>query len=578
MLADALAGAVLESLPVGVLVLGITPGRPPRVVVTAANPAAGRVLDRGAATLVGRPLTALFPGLAEQGAEALLAHAAAVGACVDLQEVALAGAAGGTRLTLRAVPVDADTVAVVLDDETTRLATEARLARQAVRDPLTGLPNRALLVDRLDQALVAARPSRPVALLVADVEQFQQVNETLGHHHGDQLLREVAVRLAGTIDESATVARVGGDEFGIVLPGSGRQEAEAVAGAVVGALQSPVVLDGLALPVRVSIGIALAPDHGDDADSLLRRADVALAVAKRSEAAQAVYQPDHERHSRRRLALAADLRRALDEGELELHHQPMLAVRSGRVAGVECLVRWRHPEHQLLPPSEFLDLAAVTGLLAPLTRWVLAEAIRQCAAWRRQGLDLSVAVNVSVRDLHDPALPGHVGRLLARHRVPADRLVLELTESEVMEDPAAALAVLVELDRVGVRTSVDDFGTGWSSLAYLRRLPLDQIKIDRSFVAGMAEHAPDEVIVRTIVDLGHNLDLEVVAEGVEQEATLARLVELGCDRVQGFLVSPPLEAAALPRWLAGYRPPASLVLDLTGVRPRTSETAADPPR
>jgi diguanylate cyclase (GGDEF)-like protein len=433
---------------------------------------------------------------------------------------------------------------------------QRRLVRLALEDPLTGLPNRELFADRVDQAIrTADRELRPVALLLLDLDRFKDVNDTLGHHHGDQLLCEVGERLRGALREADTVARLGGDEFAVLAPGATAEGAAWVADKLRAALQQPLSVDGVALDLDASIGIALYPDHGDDAAQLLQHADVAMYVAKQAHVGFMVYDPAVDRHSPRRLALLGGLRRALDRGELVLHYQPKADLRTGQVLGVEALVRWQHPDHGLLGAGEFIPLAERTGLIHPLTRWVLDAALGQAAAWQRAGHRLSVAVNVSTRCLLDPAFSDQVRDQLAAWQVPPHLLVLELTESAVMADPARALEVLGRLHALGVGLSVDDFGTGYSSMAYLKELPVDELKIDRSFVGQMATSQSDAVIVRSTIDLGHNLGLRVVAEGVETQHAWEQLTALGCDTAQGYYLGRPVPAEELEAQLGQPAPP-----------------------
>jgi diguanylate cyclase len=427
----------------------------------------------------------------------------------------------------------------------------AASSHQALHDSLTGLPNRELFADRVGQAIRAAdRELQPAALLLLDLDRFKDVNDTLGHHHGDQLLCEVGTRLEAALRQVDTVARLGGDEFAVLVPGATAEGAAAVADKLRTALHAPLTLDGVTLDLDASIGIAVYPDHGNDTAELLQHADVAMYSAKQTHAGFMVYDPAVDQHSPRRLALLGGLRRALERDELVLHYQPKADLRSGLILGAEALVRWQHPEHGLLGPGEFIPLAERTGLIHPLTRWVLDAALRQAAQWRRDGHQLSVAVNVSTRCLLDPGLPDQVAERLEAWQVPAGSLVLEVTESAVMADPARALDVLGRLHGLGVRLAVDDFGTGYSSMAYLKALPVDELKVDRSFVGQMAESSSDAVIVRSTIDLGHNLGLRVVAEGVESQETWRKLEALGCDTAQGYYLGRPMSPADLEHWLA----------------------------
>ena len=314
------------------------------------------------------------------------------------------------------------------------------------------------------------------------------------------------------------------------------------------ALDRPVILEGHPFEVGASIGVALAPEHGEDATTLLRRADVAMYTAKNASDPYAVYQPDQDQHSPRRLALIGELRQAIADGQLLLHYQPKVDLGSGCFGGVETLVRWQHPTHGMIPPDQFIPLAEHTGLIKPLTHWVLDAALRQCRAWHDEGLDLRVAVNLSARLLTDPGVVDLITELLHARGVEARWLEIEITESAVMADPVGALTILTRLHDMGIRLSIDDFGTGYSSLSYLKRLPVDEIKIDKSFVLEMPTNGDDETIARSIIDLGHNLGLRVVAEGVEDDATWAQLATMGRDVAQGYFISRPIPAPELTRW------------------------------
>jgi diguanylate cyclase (GGDEF)-like protein len=406
-----------------------------------------------------------------------------------------------------------------------------RLRHQALHDALTDLPNRTLLYRRTQRAVSGAhRGDGLVALLLIDLDRFKEVNDTLGHDHGDELLVEVAGRLRGALRRGDTLARLGGDEFAVLLCDlPDRSAVGELAGRLIDALRRPFALRGVAVELEASIGVALCPDHGTDVNTLVQRADVAMYDAKRSKAGIATYNPERDPYSADRLSLLAELRRALTGDELVLHYQPKVAVDGGAVIGVEALVRWQHPERGLLAPGEFVPLAERTGTVAELTRWVLDAALAQCRAWRDAGIDLPVAINLAAANIVDAALPDAVAAALQRHGVPGCRLECEISEDTVMADPLRAMEVLGRLRAMGLRLSLDDFGTGHSSLAYLKRLPLDEVKIDRSFVLGMAEDENDAVIVRSTIDLARNLGLDVVAEGVENEAILRDLGDLHCD-------------------------------------------------
>jgi diguanylate cyclase (GGDEF)-like protein len=435
-----------------------------------------------------------------------------------------------------------------------------RLRRQAaenehlaLHDPLTQLPNRTLFHDRAVQAIRAARRAGSrVALVILDLDRFKEVNDTLGHHNGDLLLKQIGPRLSAALRESDSIARLGGDEFGVLLPAiDSEDDARAVAGKLRRALHEPVVINGIALDLAATVGIAVFPDHGDDVETLLQRADVAMYVAKEDHSGCEVYRPERDEYSPARLSLVAELRRAIDQRELVLHYQPKAELQSGHVVGVEALVRWQHPERGLLFPDEFVPLAERTGLIKELTFVVLDESLRQLRTWQEEGLDLSVSVNLSARDLLDVDLPETVAQLLGRHELAANRLELEITESVILADPMKARLVLNRLSAMGIELAIDDFGSGYSSLAYLKRLPVGQIKIDRSFVMNMEQDTNDAVIVRSTIDLGRNLGLMVVAEGVENEGIWSDLARLGCDLAQGYYLSRPVPPEALPSWLRG---------------------------
>lgn len=441
---------------------------------------------------------------------------------------------------------------------------ENRLTHQATHDALTGLPNRVLLQDRLGQALTAAaRPGTMVAVLLLDLDRFKEVNDTFGHAYGDGLLSQVAERLSATLRGSDTAARLGGDEFAILAVGlTDDDDIGQVAGRVQAALDEPFCVDGVVLDVEASIGVAVAPSHGDTVEDLLRCADVAMYTAKAGKLGVARYDPAQDQHTPARLALLGDLRRALDvEDQLALHYQPQVDIVTGELVGVEALLRWTRPGVGPVPPGEFIPIAEGTSLIHKLTSYVLDGAVEQTCRWLQAGYRIPVAVNLSTRCLLDQGLPGQVERLLTLHGVPAELLRLEITESAIMADPARAISVLESLARQGIRLSIDDFGTGYSSMSYLRRLPVDELKVDRSFVTDMRLADGDALLVRSVIELGHNLGLHIVAEGVEDADTLTALGDLGCDIAQGYHLARPMPASALDDWLVSTRPrsaPASV--------------------
>ena len=430
---------------------------------------------------------------------------------------------------------------------------EERISNLAYRDTLTGLPNRTLCADRLDHALAeSARERTVLAFLLMDLDHFKFVNDTLGHAVGDLLLLQVATRVQNVVKrKSDTVFRLGGDEFAMLLPGTSVQEARCLAEEVLRAFEAPMNVDGHPVDVRASIGIAMAPDHGTERATLVRRADVAMYAAKRNNVGVVVWEDRYDRHSRERLSLMGELRQAVELNELTLLYQPKIPLRTSTDHYVEALVRWQHPGRGLVPPAEFIQFAEETGYIRVITQWVLKNAIAQCALWRRDGLPMNVAINISARDLMDVQLPEQFAALLQAHDCAAQWITLEITESAILDDPGHAVEILGRLHALGCRISIDDYGTGYSSLACLRRLPLDELKIDRSFVMDMAHDASDAMIVRSTIDLAHNMGLTVVAEGVDDEVVLERLRALGCDLVQGYLLCRPLQAAEVSAELCG---------------------------
>ncbi len=427
---------------------------------------------------------------------------------------------------------------------------EREVLRLAYEDALTGLPNRARLVERIELALRhAAQRGAIAAVMLLDLDRFKGINDTLGHAAGDEVLRRVAERLRAVVRDGGTVARLGGDEFAIVLTAADVDEVRAFARAIVNALRAPIEFEGQPIDVAASIGIALYPEDGIDAGTLMRRADIVMYVAKRSTGSFAFYDARYEVAQRQHLSLLGELRRAVEASELRAYYQPKIDLAAGRIGGVEALVRWRHPTRGLVPPAEFMPYAEQTGFIRVITRWMLAVTLRQCGRWAADGTPLQVAVNISARDLMSRDLPQLVGDLLRSHRVPPQLVCLEITESSFIEDPEHALATLRALHALGVRLAIDDFGTGFSSLAYLKRLPVDELKIDRTFVMGMAEDRDDRMIVRSTIELAHNLGLKVVAEGVETDACLDELRALGCDLAQGYLISGPLRRSRLEAWM-----------------------------
>jgi len=422
---------------------------------------------------------------------------------------------------------------------------------QATHDALTGLPNRSFLQKRLEEEAQKAHENNiSAALLLLDLDRFKEVNDTLGHTVGDLLLQTIGQRLQSYLHPNDLIARLGGDEFAIVLPETDADGAVRTARTLIGALDMPILVDGHAFSIGGSIGIALTPEQGFDVTTLLRCADVAMYVAKRSQSGHAEYSPKIDRHSPHKLTLMSELRQAIADDGLLIHYQPKVSFSSGRMEGVEALVRWPHPIQGLILPEDFIPLAERTGLIGLLTRWVLERAVRQCQDWEQDGLHMNVAVNLSTHTLYDPKLLATVTNLLHLYEVAPSQLTLEITESMLMEEPERAQVVLADLHTLGVSIAIDDFGTGYSSLAYLKRLPIDEVKIDKAFVRGLGIDADpaDAAIVQAVVAMARPLQCKVVAEGVESAEAWTFLQELGCDLAQGYYCSRPLPTAELEQW------------------------------
>jgi diguanylate cyclase (GGDEF)-like protein/PAS domain S-box-containing protein len=532
--------------------------------ITEVNRAFERVLGYSRGELIGSPLSNyLTPdGLAE-------AHAATerklsgeeTGSTFEQEFVAKDGSLVLLEVSSRVIFEDGRPVGIqgICRDVTSRKQAETELRRLSelnrhlsLHDSLTGLPNRASFRQRVEFAIdLSSHNDLQLSVLLMDLDRFKEINDTLGHHYGDLLLVELARRLETVLRPSDSVARLGGDEFGILVPeiSGDRSDLYDTIERILVALEQPFQVDGLPLHVEASIGVARFPAHGSDVDVLLQRADVAMYLAKGVGAAHAVYTAELDHHDTASLTLLSELPRAMREHELELHYQPKLDVRTGELAGIEALIRWQHPTRGWIPPVDFIPAAEKTGLIQSLTRYVLDEALGQLARWGTDGPQVAVAVNLSMRNLHDPTLPEQVGQLLRKWDLPGERLTFEITESAIISDPAGTKDVIRRLRELGVGISIDDFGTGYTSLAYLARLAVTQLKVDRSFVLQMDTNADDAAIVRSIITLGHDLGLEVVAEGVETEAAFDQLAALGCDTVQGYWLSRPLPPAALRDWL-----------------------------
>lgn len=435
------------------------------------------------------------------------------------------------------------------------LVTQANaLEHQALHDTLTGLPNRALLHDRLKQSILASqREHAPFALFLMDLDRFKEVNDTLGHQAGDVILQQTATRLREAVRESDTVARLGGDEFAVVLPKVDVDGAVLIAEKILRTLQEPFVVENRTLPIGASIGIALFPSHGEDAASLLSRADVAMYAAKHAGGGLTVYDPDLDRHSMDRLTLTAELRQGVEHDEIEVYYQPKADLHTGEICGVEALARWRHPRLGLILPEEFIPLAERAGVINALTLRVIEASAHQCVHWSSSGTKISIAVNVSPLSLLDAKFADKVGDILRNCDLSACTLILEVTEGAIMADTPQVQELFTRLDAMGVRISIDDFGTGYSSLARLKKLPVSEVKIDKSFVIDMLTDDNDAAIVRATIDLAHNLGLKVVAEGVETQGHLEMLAAFGCDMAQGYHISRPLPTLEVRHLLATNR-------------------------
>ena len=440
-----------------------------------------------------------------------------------------------------------------LRDVTEAKSQVVQLRHQAMHDALTGLPNRTMLFDRVDSSIAAAKEKgMSLALLLMDLDRFKEVNDSFGHHFGDMLLRHVAFRIQNQLGGDEIVARLGGDEFAVLLPVVADTNTVAtVSRKILNTLEQPFIVEGQVLEVGASIGIAMFPAHGDDARTLMRRADGAMYAAKEAQSGYVFHKSGGEdvTSSADHLALVVEMRNALANDEFELYYQPKLHLRSGLVTRAEVLIRWNHPTRGLLPPSLFVPIAERTGIIRGITDWLLDKALEQCRTWQEAGVPLHLAVNISAKSLQEQTLPSKINALLDKWQVDPRFLKIEITESSIMADPAHALAIMSMLQSIGVRLSVDDFGTGYSSFTHLRLLPIDEIKIDKSFVAGMTTSDADVAIVRTVVDLAHHLGKQVCAEGVEDEATWKMLHEIGCDLAQGYFISHPLSSGELGDWL-----------------------------
>ena len=521
-------------------------------VVRTANDAACRLFRCSREALTGLHMSTLIPDLRDFRPSV---HAAAEDESNRRLEGVVCRPDKSTcpvELALRPISLGGKSWAMaILRDITAAKDHEAKLRHLAWHDSLTELPNRLLLKDRLDQALrIAHRSKTALNLAILDLDRFKEVNDTLGHQVGDALLVLVAKRLRESLREGDTVARLGGDEFAILLPQrDDGTSAFDVAERIQCSLNKPFSLAGcVSLEIGVSIGLARYPDDADTGSKLMQCADVAMYDAKRHATGIEHYDPAKDLNSIRTLVLSGGLRQAIEQDQLLVVYQPKLDLKSGIIRSFEVLARWQHPEHGMIPPDEFVPQAEESGNIVPFTRWTIERTLTDLGRWRDEGLAFSFAINLSPRSLHSRETLAFIGTLLERSDIAPSRITLELTETAVMLDPAGALERLERLHKLGLRLSIDDFGTGYSSLSLLRRLPLDEIKIDKSFVENMTNSPQDRVIVGSTIDLAHNLGLEVVAEGVETQEQMALLKELGCDIIQGFLIAEPIESERLLDW------------------------------
>ena len=542
--ADTLMRNVVENSFDGILTIRADGG------IEMANDAACRTFGYSREELVDQPFQMLFSELKDQSGdlsdlfqlgrghrEAVAIKKSGDGFPIELAISDMR--VGGSRMFI-----------AIVRDITERRAQQQQLEHQALHDALTGLPNRVLLMDRLDHALdVARRRAEPLGLLLLDLDRFKEINDTLGHQVGDLLLRDVAQRLVAPLRRSDTIARLGGDEFAVLLPAvTDLTRARQVSERILSLLEDPFQVGQLSLEVRVSVGIAMFPEHAEDQSRLLQCADVAMYTAKSNRTGIELYDSERDHNTVRHLTISGELRQAIENGQLSFHFQPKLHLPTREVTQVEALARWHHPRHGFIPPEEFIVHAERTGLIEPLFLWEFNTALGQLAEWHAQGYMVGMAINLSPGNLHKKSLVGMLESLLDRWQVDPRYLTLEITESAIMVDPQAALEILRRLDQIGLRLSIDDFGTGYSSLAGLRQLPVDELKIDKSFVMDMTNNENDAVIVRSTIDLAHNLGLQVVAEGVEREEHVALLTGLGCDVGQGFFISKPLAADEITKW------------------------------
>ncbi len=468
-----------------------------------------------------------------------------------------------TEVDLETLTYISNTASIAIHNHINRLNLEkahleskthaSALSYQMTHDALTNLPNRTLFRDQLILTLSNnGHRQNKLCLLILDLNNFAEVNDTLGHHNGDILLQIIGERIQGIIEQPGIVARLGGDEFAICIPNIGLDELQHIVDEIVKAVGQPVLLEGISLEMGVNIGIALYPDHGEDAGLLLQRADVALSNARKEKETSKVYNENVDPYNIRRLTILSELRHAMENEQLLLHFQPKICLNRKGISGVETLVRWNHPQYGLIPPDQFIQLAEQTGLIKDITRWVLYNALRQCSIWQESGVTIQMAVNLSARNLQEKELPSYISGLLQKFGLDPDLLKLEITESTVMINHNLSNEVLTRLSEIGIKHSIDDFGTGHSSLAYIKNLPVNEIKVDKSFIMNITNSTDDIHIVQAAIELGHKLGLNVVAEGVENGETLEILERIGCDEIQGYFIARPMTAQDFIKWFKAY--------------------------
>jgi len=509
--------------------------------IAAFNPAAEKLFGLSAADTIGRPVADLvtegLPRIDDESPSGPLE-------CVGKRP---GGDTFPLGISLAVLTIDGQDCRIGLVwDISARDDRQAELQYLATHDRLTGLGNHASLQLRCDNIL---QDDRPAVLLLFELERLRDVNDSLGHRTGDLMLQCTAERLSSALPPSCILARLDGAQFAALLPNSSEDEAFKMAERVVQAVRSPFEINGLSLQAELTVGIAASPAHATELTDLIQKSDVALYLARKAHKPVANYRPELDLNTARHLTLQGELQRAVEENHLVLYYQPKILTSTNRINGVEALVRWQHPTQGLLFPDDFIPLAEHTGLIRSITRWVLQAAFRQSAEWEKAGIVLPISVNCSARNLQEEDLPGTIERYLKEFGVAPDRLTLEVTETMLIEDPERALEVATLLTEQGIRISIDDFGTGYSSLNYLRKLPVKELKIDKSFVMRMDEEEGDAVIVRSIIDLAHNLGLKAVAEGVETGAVWSRLQSLGCDIGQGYFFARPIPVEVLSQWM-----------------------------